>query len=109
MKNVGKVDGTEIVQLYVSPKSETTTLNKIQLEGFKRVELRAGEEKTVTFKVSPQQFTQYKNNEWVIEPESFEFLIGASSTDIRLKSDLDLKGDKKILKNGRSVFFSESL
>ncbi|SDX89744.1 beta-glucosidase [Lutibacter oricola] len=107
VKNIGKVDGTEIVQLYVSPKSETSTLNKIQLEGFKRVELKAGEEKTVTFKVSPQQFTQYKNGEWVIEPENFEFLIGASSTDIRLKSDLELKGKRKVLKNGRSVFFSE--
>ena len=107
VKNVGEFDGTEIVQLYVSPKSETSTLNKIQLEGFKRVELKSGEEKTVTFKVSPQQFIQHINDEWIIEPEKFEFLIGATSTDIRLKSDLNLQGARKVLKNGRSVFFSE--
>lgn len=106
VKNIGDRTGTEIVQLYVSPKESNSTLLPIQLKGFQRVELKSGEQKKVIFKISPEQFAQYINNEWIVNPEKIEVLIGASSTDIRLKSEIDLKGTKKILENGRSVFFS---
>ena len=107
IKNTGDRTGTEIVQMYVSPKDKNSTLLPIQLKGFKRVELKKGEEKKVTFKISPEQFAQYLNNEWVINPENLEILIGASSTDIRLKGDFEMNGKKQILENGRSVFFSK--
>lgn len=106
VKNTGDRTGTEIVQLYVSPKDSNSTLLPIQLKGFQRVELKPKEQKKVVFKISPEQFAQYINSEWIINPEKMNLLIGASSTDIRLKGEIDLKGTKKILKNGRSVFFS---
>ena len=55
VKNSGKLDGTESVQLYVSPKDPNATMSPIQLKGFKRIDLKEGEEKMVTFEVSPQQ------------------------------------------------------
>jgi len=39
----------------VSPKDPNATMSPIQLKGFKRIDLKAGEEKMVTFEVSPQQ------------------------------------------------------
>ncbi len=107
LKNSGKIDGTEVVQLYVSPTVAGSTLKPIALKGFQRVDLKAGEQKMVKFKVSPQQLVQYINKEWVVEPGNYEFKIGASSNDIKLKGTIEMKGNKLILNKGRQVFFSE--
>ncbi|TGV04184.1 glycoside hydrolase family 3 N-terminal domain-containing protein [Flavivirga rizhaonensis] len=106
VKNTGGYDGAEIVQLYVSPKDPNSSLKFTQLKGFKRLELKAGEEKTVTFKVSPEQLAQYKNQQWIVEGGSFDFKIGSSSSDIRLSKVIKIEGEYKILPKGRSVFFS---
>ncbi|MGQ1786419.1 glycoside hydrolase family 3 N-terminal domain-containing protein [Saccharicrinis sp. GN24d3] len=108
VKNTGFMDGTEVVQLYVSPKNAYSTMKPILLKGFQRVSLKAGEEKTITFKVSPQQLVEYKNNQWIIEAGNYEFKVGASCADIRLKGDINLKGDDLILEKGREVFFTDN-
>lgn len=106
IKNTSVMDGTEIVQLYVTPKNPNTTMKSILLKGFQRVELKAGEAKKVTFKVSPQQLAEYKNREWIVEAGNYEFKIGASCTDIKLQGIIELKGENYIMNNGREVFFS---
>lgn len=108
IKNTGKMDGTEVVQLYLSPLDAEATMKPIQLKGFERVSLKAGEEKTIIFNVSPQQLVQYKNNQWIIEAGNYEFKIGASCTDIRVSGTLELKGDDLILPKGREVFFTSN-
>lgn len=108
IKNSGNREGTEIVQLYVSPVDPSSSLNSIQLIGFQRVELKPGEQKRIQFEVSPEQFAQYKNGQWVIEPERLEFKLGASSSDIRLRKTMNLTGERKILSAGRTVFFSSN-
>jgi beta-glucosidase len=106
VKNTGKLDGTEIVQLYISPVDPNSTMKPIQLEGFQRIDLKVGEEKEVGFKISPEQLVQYKDDSWIIESGEYEVKIGASCTDIRLRSIIEITGGEKMLKNGRSVFFS---
>ncbi|WP_075591079.1 glycoside hydrolase family 3 N-terminal domain-containing protein [Labilibacter marinus] len=106
VKNTGSMDGTEIAQLYLSPLDASSTMKPIQLKGFQRVELKTGEEKQITWKFSPQQLAQFKNNQWVLEGGQYEFKIGASSTDIRLTTVVNIEGDKQVLENGRTVFFS---
>lgn len=107
VKNEGTRSGTEIVQLYVSPKNPDSGMKAIQLKGFKRIALEAGEEKKVTFTFSPEQLVQYIGEQWIIEPGNYEFKIGASCTDIRLSKSLTISGDPKILANGRSIFFTQ--
>lgn len=106
IKNTGKVDGTEVVQLYISPLDKNATMKPIQLKGFQRVKLKAGESKRLTFQVSPQQLAQYKKNQWIIEGGNYEFKVGASCTDIRLKGSVYVQGEKLLLDKGRQVFFS---
>lgn len=106
VKNTGEMDGTEIVQLYMSPIDKASTQKPIQLKGFERVELKVGEEKILNFNVSPEQFVQYKNNKWIVESGKYQLKVGASSTDIRLKGVIELKGKNVILENGRNVFFT---
>ncbi|BAX81091.1 glycoside hydrolase family 3 N-terminal domain-containing protein [Labilibaculum antarcticum] len=108
VKNTGSVDGTEVVQLYVSPKNTNSTMKPILLKGFQRVNLKAGEEKEISFKVSPQQLVEYKKNQWIIEAGKYEFKLGASCTDIRLKDEIEISGGNLILEKGRDVFFSDN-
>ena len=108
VKNTGDLDGTEVVQLYVTPKNPNTTMKPILLKGFQRVALKAGESKTMTFSVSPQQLVEYKNREWVVEAGDYEFKIGASSNDIKLSKSIRLTGEDLILPKGRQVFFAQS-
>lgn len=106
VKNAGSVDGEEIVQLYVSPKDGDAKLKPIQLQGFKRVALSAGETKTVTFAESPQQLGYYDNGQWSVDAGRYIIKIGASSADIRQQKDVTLVGDKFTMAL-RDCYFAE--
>lgn len=108
VKNTGKVDGTEVVQLYVSPKNPRSKMEPILLKGFQRVALKAGETKTVNFEVSPQLLSQFLNRHWVVKAGQYEFKIGASSNDIKLSGVIKITGEDLPLEHGRQIFFSRS-
>jgi beta-glucosidase len=108
LKNTGDMDGTEVVQLYMSAKNVSGIINPIGLKGFTRVALKTGAQKKVVFKVSPEQVSYFENGSFVIEPAEYEFLIGASSIDIKLRKTVQLKGTKKGMKL-KSKFFSNSV
>lgn len=92
VKNTGKCDGTEIVQLYFSDLVTSVVSYESQLRGFQRVELKAGECKNVVFHLKKQDLQLLdKNMQWAVEPGEFEFRIGASSEDIRLRKTIEIK------------------
>ena len=90
IKNVGKCDGAEVSQIYVSDKDSTIFRPKKELKGFNKVFLKAGEETTVTIELSKRAFAFYNANEsiWQVESGDFEIMVGASSRDIRLIADV---------------------
>src|ERR1035437_7102306 len=87
--NSGKRKGDEIVQLYLSDKVASVTRPVKELKGFERVSLEAGQTKTVTFKLdkSKMAFWDY-DMKYVVEPGTYEVMIGASSNDIRQTAKL---------------------
>jgi len=91
--NAGKVDGTEVVQLYISDKQASVEREVKALKSFQRVSLKTGESKSVTMKIDKTALSFYdvKVKKWFAEPGEFEVLIGASSRDIRLKGEFELK------------------
>lgn len=91
--NEGKVAADEVVQLYVSPTDSTQPLKPIQLQGFKRVPLSAGETKTVSFLLSSQQMGYYSGGRWTVDAGKYAIKIGASSEDIRLQGLIALQGE----------------
>ncbi len=106
--NTGKRAGDEIVQLYLSPIDITLPLKPIQLKGFERVSLQAGETKEVTFTISPRLLAHYREDgKWEVTPGNYKFKVGASSTDIRLEGDIAIKG-KPFVSCNRDVYFSRS-
>lgn len=82
--NTGKRDGAEVVQLYIRDLVGSITRPVRELKGFEKVLLRAGESKTVSFKITPEllRFYDYDLNH-VAEPGDFDLFIGGSSQAAR--------------------------
>ena len=82
LKNVGKYDGTEVVQLYVQDKVGSVIRPVKELKAFQRVELKAGESKTVTFTlpVSDLAFWRYDMT-YGVEPGDFKLWVGTNSAE----------------------------
>ena len=84
--NTGKRQGDEVVQLYVRDKYSSVIAYDSVLRGFERVSLNPGETKQVTFELTPEDLQLLdRNMQWTVEPGEFEFMIGASSKDIKLR------------------------
>lgn len=82
--NRGKYDGAEVIQLYIRDLVGSVTRPVKELKGFQKVMIKAGETKTVTFNITPQDLKFYNNNlkyDW--EPGEFEIMIGGNSRDVK--------------------------
>lgn len=93
IKNTGKTKGKEVVQLYVRDVLASLERPQKELKGFAKVELAAGESKTITITLNQRAFSFYDPDKraWVSEPGEFELLAGSSSRDIRLTHKVVLK------------------
>lgn len=88
IKNTGSVDGAEVAQIYVADKESTIFRPVKELKGFKKVFLKAGEEKEVSVELSKRAcaFYNVELGDWMVETGEFDILVGASSRDIRLSA-----------------------
>ena len=111
VKNTGKVKADEVAQIYLSPTQESQNIRPIQLQGFARISLEPGQTKTVTTRLFVEQFGFYTHKgdvrEWNIEPGTFIVKVGASSANIKLQQQVELKG-KATTKPLRDHYFSET-
>ncbi len=85
--------GNEVVQLYLRCP-EAAAEPPLQLKGFQRVHLRAGERHDVTFTLTPADLASWSDPAgWTVHPGRYEVLIGASSADVRLSAFVEVTGD----------------
>ncbi len=93
IKNVGDVDGAEVAQLYVKDDESTIFRPMQELKGFKKVFLKAGEEKEVSITLGKRAFAYYNVNihDWHVESGDFTICVGASSRDIKLEAKLSVE------------------
>ena len=112
VKNTGDVKADEIAQIYLSPAGDSQNIRPIQLQGFARISLEPGQTKTVTTRLYVEQMGFYTHKgdvrEWNIESGTFIVKVGASSQDIKLQQQVELKG-KPVTKPLRTHYFSESI
>ena len=105
VKNVGDREGDEVVQLYVRDVVASVTRPVKELKGFKRLTLKPGEERKVAFKLSADQLAFYDGDvELVVEPGTFEVMVGSSSEDIRLKGSFEVVGRRRKVVSPRKIF-----
>ena len=92
VKNAGDREGAEVVQLYINDCISSVTTPMKELKGFEKVTLDPGEKKTVEFTVPAYQLSVLdRNMQRVVEPGTFDVMVGASSEDIRLKGTFEIK------------------
>ncbi len=88
--NSGNYDGKEVVQLYIRDVVGSVTRPIRELKRFQKVEIKKGETKTVTFKLTVEDLKFYNYDlEFVAEPGDFEIFVGANSdADLSAKFQL---------------------
>lgn len=85
VRNTGSRDGKEVVQLYVNDRVSSVTTPQKMLKGFDKIELKAGEQKTVTFDLPYDELALWNASmQRVVEPGEFAVMIGRSAEDIAL-------------------------
>jgi beta-glucosidase len=86
VKNIGNMEGKEVIQIYVRDVISTVRRPLKELKGFQKVLLQPGEEKLMEFTLEWNDFAFYSSvyHKWMVEEGAFEIMIGASSRDIRL-------------------------
>jgi len=97
VKNVGKLAGDEVVQLYIYDEFASTPRPIKELKGYRRLFLNPGETRKVAFHLPVNQLAFYDNDlNLVVEPGTIEVMVGSSSEDIRLRDEFEIIGPKKI-------------
>ena len=92
--NTGSCAGAEVVQLYVAKPDAKVFRPVKELKGFTKVQLEAGESKTVTIPLDDKAFRYWNvaTDRWEVEGGSYQLLVGASSADIRLTAAVTVAG-----------------
>jgi beta-glucosidase len=91
VKNTGKADGDEVVQLYVTNKNRSADSPIKNLAAFQRIHLKAGESKNVELTISKEAFQTFDSNfNYVNVPGEFEISVGSSSASDNLKSGISV-------------------
>lgn len=100
LKNTGPYAGAEVVQLYIGMFDTGIRRPKKELKGFRKIYLQPGGEQCVNFTLRKRDFAYYdvRYQEWYVPEGEYRILIGASSTDIRLRDHLKVMPVKKHLK-----------
>ena len=96
--NTGKVEGKEVVQLYVTDKESSLIRPVKELKGFEKVSLKPGESKNVMFKLDKRAFAFYSEaaHDWLVEEGDFIISVGSSSRDIRLTDEVFVSSKDRI-------------
>lgn len=90
LQNVGSRAGAEVAQMYLHQMKSNVFQPIKSLRGFERVQLAPGETKHITLPLEASQLSYYDvtTHKFIVAPGRFEVMIGASSDDIRLRTQL---------------------
>lgn len=97
LKNEGGSDGAEAAQLYIE-FPENAHSPKLQLKGFTKVFLKAGESATVKIPFDEYSFRSFdtESGKWVTVGGVYKIYIGASSEDLRLCGEIEIEGVEEV-------------
>lgn len=108
VKNIGKIAGDEVAQLYVSDLKASAPVPVRQLAGFQRIHLKPNREKVLEFKIKPEQLSFFNyDNQWIVEPGEFEISVGGCQPSAKYEQQsgsrvlikkFQITGEKMILK-----------
>ena len=84
IKNIGKMAGKEVIQLYIGEKAPVLVKPPKELKDFIKVELLPGEEKQLTFTITANELSSFDEvtDSWQVQPDEYTLSIGTSSRHI---------------------------
>jgi len=112
VNNSGKVDGKEVVQLYLTSPDEKLDKPAMELKGFKKTKLlKPGESEVVSFEISKIDLASFNPelSAWTAEKGTYEVKIGASSVDIRQTTTFSLRNDLIVKKETPALLLKEKI
>lgn len=99
VKNTGRMEGDEVVQLYICDEVSSVIRFEKELRGFERINLAPGETGTIHFTLTPEELQMYdRDMSRIVEPGWFSVMVGSSSTDIRQQGRFEIVHDDQLLK-----------
>jgi beta-glucosidase len=103
--NTGDCPGDEVVQLYTRMAYVSVTRPIKELKGFKRITLEPGQTKTITFELFANQLGFYNHDMcYVVEPGILEIMVGASSENLPLKTQIEIVSETKQISRDKKFF-----
>jgi len=107
LTNSGDVDGEEVAQLYIRDVFSSVTRPVKELKGFKRVALKAGESKKVTFELPINLLAFYDAQmRFVVEPGEIKLMIGSASDDVRLEDAFEITGEVSEIQQAQKAYLT---
>ena len=93
IKNIGTIKAKEIVQLYIEGCNKEIHRPKLELKGFKKIELEPNETKTVSFELNERMFSIW-NQGWIIPNGEYKIHIGKSCEDLQLTTMITIQNNQ---------------
>ena len=93
IKNIGSIQGSEVIQIYVAPKTNGAFRPKRELRGFEKITLMPKESRDVSFVLDERSFAIWSDG-WRVPGGEYVIEIGSSSRDIRLSECITVSGEE---------------
>ncbi len=95
--NIGRMAGKEVVQIYVAPPQDGIPRPVHELKAFEKINLRAGETKTVTFELGSRAFAYWDKDiqDWYVSGGDYIIEAGSSSRDIKYEKKVNIESTVK--------------
>jgi len=90
VKNTSDIEGAEVAQLYIEDIESSVIRPIKELKGFKKITLKSGETIQIEMELTPRDLSFYdvESKTWKAEAGAFNILVGNSSDNILLKTNL---------------------
>lgn len=98
VRNTGKRDGKEVVQLYVAPLARLPGEPVKQLKAFAKISIPAQGVRRVNLKLDDRAFATFDlgSRGWLVRPGKYRLMIGSAADDIRLERQIEITGSAKV-------------
>lgn len=84
VKNIGKIDGEEVVQLYIRDKIASVARPVKELKSFRKLMLKAGSSEQIIFTLTKEELSFYNNDgKFIFEAGDFDIFVGTNSRDVQ--------------------------
>ena len=86
VKNTGKMDGKEVVELFIKDMVASVSPDSKKLVGFQKIMLKVGASKTVKFRITSKELSFVgMDNKWIVEEGEFEIYLGGNPLKMKKK------------------------